>query len=327
MHMFSRITVSRLLLAGLLTALAAPSALAQTSIRAVKILGGKDAVEIEVEASDRIVPQTQVLTGPDRLVVDFSNALPSDQLHSQSVDQGEVKDVRVGLFRSKPPVTRIVLDLKTAQSYQVFPYGRTVIIKVMGGKIVNAAPDTSAGVDDFPPEPATRPGLVVANYTRRAEPVVPETSAKPILDVSFRNGLLGIKANKVTLSEVLFAVQQRTGAEVSIAAGAEQEKVVADIAPGSAPEVLAQLLNGSRFNFLILSAVNDPRQLDRVILSTRAEGAVMPLPAPAAQSDDPEEDTATLPPQPANIPPAPEQIPPRRQPEMKIPPSDNTPDQ
>ena len=321
MHRFVSNTASRLLLAGLLAALAAPTLPAQTSIRTVKVLGGKDVVEIEVQASDRIVPQTRVLTGPDRLVVDFPNALPSDQLHSQSVDRGDVKDVRVSLFRSKPPVTRIVLDLKTAQSYQVFPYGRTVMIKVMGG-----AADTSAGVDNFAPEAATRPGLVVANYTRGTQPVIVESSAQPTLEVSFRNGLLGIKANKATLSEVLFAVQQRTGAEVSIAAGAEQEKVVADIAPGPAPEVLAQLLNGSRFNFLLVSAVNDPRQLARVILSARAEGAIMPLPAPTAQNDNSEaEQAASLPPQPDNAEPAP--APPRPQPEMKIPPSENPPDQ
>jgi hypothetical protein len=115
--------------------------LAQVSVRSVKVLGTKDVVEIEVEATDRIVPQTQVLTGPDRLVVDFPNAVPSEQVRSQSVDRGQVKDVRVGLFHAKPPVTRVVLDLKAAQSYQVFPSGRTVMIKVVGG---SGPSDTSA---------------------------------------------------------------------------------------------------------------------------------------------------------------------------------------
>src|SRR6266567_4692383 len=291
MHRFLRIVASQLLLA-------APLLLAQTSVRTVKVLGAKDAVEIEVEASDRIVPQTQVLTGPDRLVIDFPNAVPSGQLRSQSIDRGEVKDVRVGLFQSKPPVTRLVLDLRTAQSYQVFPNGRTVIIKVMGG-----GSDTSARVGDFPSEPATRPGLVVANYTTRSEPISIESSAQPLLDVTYRNGLLGIRANKVTLSEVLYAVQQRTGAEVSIAAGAEQEKVVAEIAPAPAPEVLARLLNGSKFNFLILSAVDDPQKLDRVILSTRPDGGFA-NPAQSqvqnqAQNNDSEDD------EPASINPPP----------------------
>src|SRR6202043_2563346 len=145
MHNLSRTLMSRLLLAALLTPLALQ---AQSSVRAVKVLGARDAVEIEVEASDRIVLQTQVLTGPDRLVIDFPNAVPSNQLRSQSVDRGEVKDVRIGLFQGKPPITRIVLDLKSAQSYQVFPSGRTVIIKVMGG----GASETSARVDNFPPQ-------------------------------------------------------------------------------------------------------------------------------------------------------------------------------
>lgn len=322
MHSFPRIMVSRLLLAGLCAPLAMQSLVAQTSVRTVKVLGSKDAVEIEVEASDRIVPQTQVLTGPDRLVVDFPNAVPSSQLRSQSVDRGEVKDVRIGLFQAKPPVTRLVLDLKTAQSYQVFPSGRTVIIKVMGG-----APDTSAGVDNVPSQPVTRPGLVVANYTTRAEPVSVVTAAQPALDVTYRNGLLGIRANKVTLSEVLFAVQQRTGAQVSIAAGAEQEKVVAEIAPAPAPEVLARLLNGSKFNFLILSAVDDPRQLDRVILSTRPDGGFVPQPLARVQSDETEDREPAIMnlQQPENRIPAPVQGPP--QPEGKTPADENTPDQ
>jgi antitoxin (DNA-binding transcriptional repressor) of toxin-antitoxin stability system len=317
MHILSRALISRLLVGGLLATL---PLWAQTSVRTVKVLGSKDAVELEVEASDRIVPQTQVLTGPDRLVIDFPNAVPSNQLRSQSVDRGEVKDVRVGLFQGKPPVTRLVLDLKTAQSYQVFPNGRTVIIKVLGG-----GQETSARADNYRPATVTGPGLVVANYTTHAEPVSIENSAKPILDVSFSDGLLGIRASKVTLSQVLFAVQQRTGAEVSIAAGAEQEQVVADISPAPAQEVLARLLNGSHFNFLILSANDDPRQLDRVILSPRAEGATMPLPQMPAQDTAALGDDALPPREPQAPEIAPGQVPPQS-PEMKSSPDNNPPD-
>jgi hypothetical protein len=321
MHSFSRIIRSRPLLAGFCVPLAASILLGQASVRSVKVLGSKDAVEIEVAASDRIVPQTRVLTGPDRLVVDFPNAVPSSQLRSQSVDRGEVKDLRVGLFQSKPPVTRVVLDLKSAQSYQIFPYGRTVIIKVMGG-----ASDTSAGAGSYPSEPATRPGLVITNYTPHAAPVSIVTAAQSPLEVTYRNGLLGIHANKVTLSEVLFAVQQRTGAEVSIAAGAEQEKVVADIAPAPAPEVLARLLNGSRFNFLILSAVNNPGQLDRVILTTRPDAGYMPSPLPRVQEDGADDgEPANVNQQPVTRTPQPGQAP---QPGDGKPVADeNTPDQ
>jgi hypothetical protein len=285
-------------------------------VRGVHVLGStKDGVEIEIEASDRLVPQTQILTGPDRLVVDFPNAVPGAGLRNQSVDRGEVKDVRIGLFQSNPPVTRLVVDLKTPQSYQIFPYGRTVIIKVSGGVQQAAEP-----VDDFPP---TRPGLVNTSFT--AHPFVLQTdgSGKPSLDVSFRDGLLSIRAYKASLSEVLFAVHQRTGAEVAISAGAEQEQVVADIGPAPAPEVLARLLNGSKFNFLILSSASDPRMLDRVILSPRADGAVT-APSPMQGNDEADDEPPPVAVQ--SSPPPDVPVPVRPQPEVRTPSDESTPE-
>lgn len=295
MHLEWRSVASRLFLTSLCASLAVITSEAQVSVRSVKVSGSKETVEIEVEASDRITPQTQVLSGPDRLVVDFPNAVPGAQLRSQSVERGEVKDVRVGLFQSRPPVTRVVVDLNQARSYQVFPAGRTVMIKVTG----NATEASSATNQSAP-----RAGLIAANYTTGSEPVAVVNAPEKALEVSFRNGLLGIVAHKATLSEVLYAIQQRTGADIAIPAGAEQERVVAEIEAAPAPDVLARLLNGSRFNFLIMSSPNDPRQLDRVILTPRAEGMLLPLPSPvqdAAQAnneDIPDEE---------NAPPAPQQ--------------------
>ncbi len=286
-----------------------------SSVRRVQVLDSKNAVEIEVEGSDRLLPETQVLTGPDRLVVDFPNALPGNAVRNQVVNRGEVKSVRVGLFQSSPPVTRVVLDLKTAQSFQVFPYGRTVIIKVTGSAPVAAAnTNGKVEVDDFPP--AARPGLLSASYN----------TAKPPLEVTFRNGLLSIHANKASLSEILFAVHQRTGAEVAVAAGAETEQVVAEYGPAPAPEVLARLLNGSRFNFLILSSPDNPQKLDRVILSLRGNGAVVPLqqmPTPADEEEASPPVAANPPNEPAvaNAPPQPSKAPPDARPE-----ENNSPD-
>ncbi len=175
----SRVLACCLLAAGACVCLGARS-LAQVSVRSVKVLGSKDIVEIEVEASDRIIPESQVLTGPDRLVVDFPNAVPGNQVRNQSIDRGEVKDVRVGLFQAKPPVTRVVLDLKSARSYQIFPYGRTVMIKVTGGSVSSESAATDYG------QHASRPGLITANYTSSAEPV--SVPAPTPLQVSYRDG-------------------------------------------------------------------------------------------------------------------------------------------
>jgi AMIN domain len=254
--------------------LPAPSACqaqALPSIRRVQVLRGGGQVEIEIEASERILPHINVLTGPDRLVVDFVNALPGAQLRNLAVNRGEVRSLRVGLFSSNPPVTRVVLDLNGPQAYQLFPSGRTLILKV--GDAQTAVRSGSG------------PVLVNTNYPATAGQLSVPTAPppKPALEVSFRRGLLTISSNKANLSEVLFAIHQQTGAEIAIPAGAEQEQVVGDIGPAPAPEVLARLLNGSKFNFLIISSSSDPRGLDRVILSSRPEGPMPPAPAQRAQ--------------------------------------------
>jgi hypothetical protein len=279
MRIDSRLAATRFLLAGIFLPLAfsrislaqAPTAshtLPQLVVRQIKVLGTKDAVEIDVEASGRIVPETRVLTGPDRLVFDFPNAIPGGALRSQSVYMGEVKDLRVGLFQSKPPVTRLVVDLNHAESYQIFPYGRTLMIK-MGSASATA-------VD--PHRASSSATIVPAKFTAGAESIQSYTPARPPLEVTFNEGLLSIHADKVSLAEIMRSVQQRTGAQISLAPGAEQEKVVADLGPAPAQEVLAHLLNGSKFNFLILNAAGDPTKLDRVILTPRTEGGPMPLP-------------------------------------------------
>ena len=266
MHNASRMSAI-LLLAIAVCACFQVSSWAQSSVHSVKVLGTKNAVEIEVDASDRIVPQTQVLSGPDRLVLDFPNAVPGAHVLNQSVDRGEVKSVRIGLFQNKPPITRVVVDLKSPRSYQIFPSGHTVMIKVMGDAPALTSDPGQQNVDSA----ANAKPYTQAAVARQLE------SSKPPLQVSYENGLLSIHANKATLSDVLYAVQQKTGAELSIAPGADQEQVVAEIAPGAASEVLARLLNGSKFNFLIMGAPNDPRQISRVILTSRGETGLQPL--------------------------------------------------
>src|SRR5271155_4556416 len=140
---------------------AACQAQALPSIRRVQVLRGGGQVEIEIEASERILPHINVLTGPDRLVVDFVNALPGAQLRNLAVNRGEVKSLRVGLFSSDPPVTRVVLDLNGPQHYQVFPSGRTVIVKVGG----------SGGAETAGFRPTSGPVLVNTSYPVQAAAV------------------------------------------------------------------------------------------------------------------------------------------------------------
>jgi hypothetical protein len=302
MNRFSRAAALPLFAVACFSAHATSQAQSVPSIRKVEVLRTRGQVEIEIEASDRIVPQINILKNPDRLVVDFVNAVPGTHLRHQAVNRAEVKNLRVGLFSADPPVTRLVLDLAGPQPYQVFPSGRTVILKVgAGGNSESAGYQPSSGLT-----------LNGANYSAGAHLSVEIPPAtRPALAVSFRDGMLTINANKANLSEVLFAVHQRTGADIAIPAGAEQEQVVAELGPAPAPEVLSHLLNGSKFNFLILSSSTDPKVLDRVILSSRPEGpmysAAVPRAQPATVAAD-EDDDPDAEPRPAPAPTYPRRV-------------------
>lgn len=104
-----------------------------------------------------------------------------------------------------------------------------------------------------------------------------------------RGGGLTIVANNSTLGDILSAVRARTGAVIEGLAGTAGERVVARIGPGPPREVLAALLNGSRFDYIILGSIEDPNAVRRVILTPKQGAGAPPTSAsaPAAASVNP----------------------------------------
>lgn len=106
--------------------------------------------------------------------------------------------------------------------------------------------------------PAPTPAIADTPLTLTQQPTTPP-------QVTFRNGELSISAQNSTLADVLRAVRTQTGATVEIPSNAT-ERVVANIGPGPAQEVLASLLNGSRYNYVLAGSASNPNELDHVIL-------------------------------------------------------------
>jgi hypothetical protein len=92
------------------------------------------------------------------------------------------------------------------------------------------------------------------------------------LQVEFRNHQLRIDAENATLRDTLKAISARTGAEMQFPAVELGERIFVHLGPGSARDVITQLLNGSQFNYVILSLASDPGGITRLILS-RASSA------------------------------------------------------
>ncbi len=306
---------------------------APARVEHVIVRGTPDAIEVEIETSGPpLSPDTQVLTAPDRILVDFPGAIPAAELNNLRQHLGAVKSVRAGLFFRKPPITRVVIDLATPLAYQVVtkpsaPDQNTYLIRLGTSQAalalasssiagsVNAASGNSAkksaparrsaatlkpalasGLTTAPnifgaaklrdvanasSAPITTPhaesaittafardNVVAAEANEQQPPSVAEGSPAPksTLVVTFENGVLRIHADQSTMAEVLYEVQRQTQAEIAIPAGAEQEKVVADIGPGSTREVLGTLLNGSPYNFIFVGSED---KMEQVILTPR----------------------------------------------------------
>jgi hypothetical protein len=251
-------------------------AVSSARVQHIVVRGTDAAMEIEIQTSGAPVePDTQAITGPDRIVVDFPGALPDAELHALKVERGALKGIRAGLFFNNPPITRVVLDLAEPQSYRISTSQNAIVVKLGPVDPVTAGGATGAGVHRATLQNASLAGArVAAPRVSAAVSNTPLPSAvseappppKPPLTVTLENGMLRIHAEKVTLAQVLFEVQRQTRAEIAIPAGAEQEQVVADLGPAPARDVLGALLNGSAYNFIF---VGEELSLERVILTRR----------------------------------------------------------
>ena len=239
-------------------------------VRRVAVLKSGGATEIEIETSERITPEVQTVTGPDRLVIDFPQASPGPLLRALAVHQGEVKGVRVGLLSAKPPVTRVVLDLNSPQAYQLFPSTRSVIVKL--GEAANS------GAAAAPAPPVGQPETPAPE----AQPSAPPPPPKKV-DVAMQDGKMSLTSDKASLAEVLNELRSQTGADIVIPPGAEREEVAVSLGPASPREVISQLLNGSRYNFIILGGNGDANGVAKLILTPKTAGGVIPQ----AEPDDP----------------------------------------
>jgi len=96
-------------------------------------------------------------------------------------------------------------------------------------------------------------------------PQVPLDSISPVApQVSYQNGQLTIVAPNSTLGDILRAVKKQTGAEIEIPVATD--RVVTHLGPGPVREVMADLLNGSRFNYVLLGSADDSNLLTHVVL-------------------------------------------------------------
>lgn len=88
--------------------------------------------------------------------------------------------------------------------------------------------------------------------------------------VTYQNGLLTIAAQNATLGEILREVRKLTGASIDVPQAGAGERVVVQIGPGAPRDVLALLLNGTSFNYVMLGSTSDPTAVATVLLTLKS---------------------------------------------------------
>jgi type IV pilus assembly protein PilQ len=103
---------------------------AVVKVQRVSVLRGKDGMEIEVVGSGPLSGKSMKLAAPDRVVLDISNAVPAGRPKPIPVNANEIKEVRIARFQAAPPVTRIVVDLKSPHDFEVAEAGNKLVLKL-----------------------------------------------------------------------------------------------------------------------------------------------------------------------------------------------------
>jgi hypothetical protein len=122
---------------------------------------------------------------------------------------------------------------------------------------------------------------VTADAAPAPRPTPEQMPAQPP-HVEYINGLLSISANNSTLGDILNAIRARTGATFE-APGGLQERVAVHIGPAPPRQVIADLLQGSRYDYVLVGSDNDPNAVRSIAITVNNAGPASPAPAPPPQ--------------------------------------------
>src|SRR5712672_1176269 len=108
-----------------------PAPIPPAEISKVDVVPTGDTLKINVALTGSVLPRVLVATNPDRLVLELPNTRAAAKQQHIAVNQGDVKDLRIGLTSTAPLVTRLVVDLAAAAPYALAKVGNTVSLTVL----------------------------------------------------------------------------------------------------------------------------------------------------------------------------------------------------
>jgi hypothetical protein len=114
--------------------------------------------------------------------------------------------------------------------------------------------------------------------------------------ISYANGELTVVADNSSLTDIVSGIERATGARLE-GSQPDTERVFGQFGPGSPRDVLDSLLSGSRYDFILVGAIDDPGGVKTIMLSPHgsspAGGSVaqnQPMPTRPNIAENPDDD-------------------------------------
>src|ERR1700723_557103 len=166
-----------------------------------------------------------------------------------------------------------------------------------------APPAASPQPQTTPPAPQEAP--------QAAPAVAPSMLQQPAQEaqIDFRNDVLSIRANNSSLAAILRQVAVRSGMKVEGLGG--DERVFGSFGPGAPRDVLADLLDGTAYNLVLLGDLNNGAPRELILTPATHGGGAIQSPAPQVNPDEVSNDQ-----EPAEVP---------QPPQPEVPPPGTTP--
>jgi hypothetical protein len=191
-------------------------------------------------------------------------------------------------------------------------YAQSIRPRLRGGADREQPDPSAATTQPAPPPPAAaQPVAAQPAPQPQAAPLVNQTPPSMLqqpageAQIVFSGGTLSIRAENSSLTAILHQVAGKSGMQIEGLSG--DERVFGTFGPGAPRDVLADLLNGTSYNLVLLGDLGDgaPRQL--ILTPATRAGAALPPPSPATTTIDEaaaNEQDAEIPPPPQPEPPA-----------------------
>ena len=120
-------------------------------------------------------------------------------------------------------------------------------------------------------EPMLAPAAAPEPTTIPPKPT-PERLPPRAPEVVWDGKQLSINADNSTLHAILEAVRSRLGVDIDVPANASSERVAVRLGPAPAREVLSALLEGSNYDYIIVTRESNQNEIQSMILTLRGQG-------------------------------------------------------